>query len=97
MRFPSLPLARFIEEQVAQEIKARGGDKRDARLAVCARVGLDESQVRRWEDGTYETVELPVAERALLGLGALWWDVWDPAEFPEVQAWYEAGVKEMAA
>lgn len=62
------PLAAAIQRRITLE----GGDVERA----CRLVGIADRQFRDWRDGVWKYVSLDTADRALLGLGLHWWDVW---------------------
>ena len=60
-----------------------------AQEAVCQACGVDPRRLSAWRTGESERTTLDLADRVLIGLDLLWFDVWDPARFPEVQAVFE--------
>ena len=56
--------------------------------AAGARFGVDEKTIRRWRDDR-GSVRLSDADSVLVAIDLLWFDVWDPAVYPEVAAIWE--------
>lgn len=71
---PARPLAAVIDRIVAD------GAEED----VCGLLGINARSLRRWRSGERRVVRLEIADRVLTEAGLLWFDVWDPAEYPEV-------------
>lgn len=93
---PAAPLADAIRRWMAGIVDAT----REDAAAAC---GVDARTIFGWlgpDDkpgpGAYEQVRLDAADRALIGLDLLWFDVWDPVEFPRAVELFE-GVSLAAA
>lgn len=85
---PSAPLAAAIVQVAAEE--AQGDHGHDRRLiTVCERAGVSDRTMRFWRSGVRTEVEFAVADRALLALDLLWWEVWPPEQFPDVAELFE--------
>ncbi len=94
---PAGPLAEFIERMIAAERARlnwlpeplrRGHD--NFRESVCARLGIDARTLYAWRKGQREGAHLDVVDRVLTRSPYHWWDVYDPAEHPEVARIMEA-------
>lgn len=77
------PLATFINREI---VKRNGRTWWDGALAmrtrVCDDCGIGIRILYAWEQGSVETTRFDTADRVLIGLGLLWWEVFDPQEHP---------------
>lgn len=78
---PAAALAAAIDHRIARE----SGDTE----RVCFYCGIDDRQLRSWRSGEWTDVQLNVADRVLIGLGLLWWDVWEGADAEIAQLAFE--------
>jgi hypothetical protein len=72
---PSRPLADKLALVFAAE--------NDGDLAIedfCVRVGITDRTLRAWQTGERPSVRFDAADRVLVALGLLWWDVWTSPE-----------------
>lgn len=83
---PSAPFARAIRKVVRAKAQKMGLSED----AMCKNLGIPIRQLRGWENGEYETISWLVADRILIQTPLHWWDVWEPAEYPEVAARLDA-------
>lgn len=72
------------------------GEHDEPETRVCNMCNIDPRRLYAWKSGETKRVELDHADKVLIGLGLLWWEVWDPALFPEVAAIFEP-VEQVAA
>lgn len=79
-RLPGQPLGEAIE-RAARFVE--GGLE-----PLCELVGVAPRTVYAWKTGE-RSAELVNADGVLEALDLLWWDVWDPAHYPEVAAVFE--------
>lgn len=81
-RLPGRPLAEAITRLIERDRPEEAELSTRTIEAVCERLGVSSKSYSRWLDGGQ--VQLDVADTALARGGLLWFDVWDPAEHPEV-------------
>lgn len=75
---PALQLALAIDGAAAREAGPVDENNHGGRLAaVCLRCELNERTVWAWRTGERPRVELAVADRVLVALELLWWDIWN--------------------
>lgn len=88
---PAAPLAAAVTRFIALSDQ----DTED----VCKRAGIDDRVLRSWRNSEYGNARFDVADRVLVGLDFLWWEVYDPQRFPgifsdrqrdDVLAWLDA-------
>lgn len=87
-RLPMLPVAPLFDR--ARKLVDALEEAKLTREEACSTAGVAPRLFRQWETGIYATVRFDVADRVLIALGLNWFDVWDPAEYPEVAARLEA-------
>lgn len=57
-------------------------------LTAAERLGVSDRRMREWrKDGAWTRLE--IADKCLIALDLLWWEVWDPEEYPEVARIWE--------
>ena len=66
---PVAPLAALLDRMIE-----RGTDSG----VLCDRLGISDRTLRAWRVGDRRSVRLDLADRILLELGLLWFDVWTP-------------------
>ncbi len=75
-RLPVRPLLSVIDEIIEQrKMFYTIGE-------VCADLGIDDRELRRWRTGECEQVDFNTAERALMAMGRDWEDVWPRQDYP---------------
>jgi transposase-like protein len=84
---PTAPLLAAIHVEIlrrARQLEQRmfvATDKRlSARSSTCVDCGISPKTLYNWEHGIHHWVAFNTADRVLLGLGLLWWEVYDPAD-----------------
>lgn len=87
---PVGPLREAVKHAIRRRSMQLGmWDEKLSTGEICKRCGIRDRLWRDWKAGTSRRVTLDVADRVMLGLGVLWWEVWDPQEFPEVAKVFE--------
>jgi hypothetical protein len=84
---PSGPLADRVQAVI--EARENGGDPHRITVTkeeLCGTIGISSRSLERWLGGARTMVQFEVADRVLTALELNWWDVWEPAEYPEVAA-----------
>lgn len=93
-RLPAAPLAAVLDERIRRDLQTahrngHPGRGKMTRESVCKGYGTTARDLNDWLQGRRALVQFDVADRVLLALGLLWFDVWEPAEFPEVAALFD--------
>lgn len=84
---PVEPLADAIRREL-EHLTER--DFCDAPLEVVAAIcGTTDRTIRAWLASERIEVRLNIADRALIGLNLLWFEVWDPADYPDAARLWE--------
>lgn len=87
---PAAPLAKFLQakiEQIRRHEKLRGIERADGQIGeVLGPLGISTRSLWAWNHGEVETVQIAVAERAIVRSDTSWQAVWPEAEFPELYA-----------
>lgn len=93
---PAAPLAAAL----MAEIRTREGTSNGLTMGfVCEEAGIVSRTLYAWRVGERRFARFDVADRVLIGLDALWWDVYDPQAYPglfcdrqrdDVLAWLDA-------
>ena len=86
---PAGPLAVAMDRRIMRARFAGEASDSTAQMAVCAACEVDPRRLSAWRTGESTRTTLDLADRVLIGLDLLWFDVWDPAEYPEVRAVFE--------
>lgn len=85
-RLPASPLIAIVTREI-RKLEMCGYE---APIDVVAsRVGVEVRTIGRWLTGEIREINLNVADRALIGLGLLWWEVWEPGAYPDIAAMWE--------
>jgi hypothetical protein len=88
---PARPLMEAVLVAVAEERRVmnpfghplRASDHEIAPLKrVCERAHINERMVNAWQRGERLEVQFAIADRALIGLGLFWWEVWLEPQAP---------------
>lgn len=66
---PAAPLVVVIEEW--------RGDRPEP---IVEQLGISDRNLRAWRDGERDSVQFDVADRILVGIDLLWWEVWKEDE-----------------
>jgi len=85
VRVPSAPLVAAIDREIARELPWHD----NASSRVLRRCRVDEARVRTWRRGECQDAHIDLADRVMIGLGLLWWEVYPPDEFPGVARIFE--------
>lgn len=86
-----VPVAPLVSAILAKESRMnpdRHGHDRSL-LVLLERCSLHERVFRRWRSGEATSTSIDRADRVLIGLDLLWWDVWPPDEYPAVAAIFD--------
>lgn len=73
----SAPLAAMLRVEAGR----RDSESEHSLEDVCTQARIDPRQLRTWETGEYRKARFDVADRVLVGMERLWWDVYDPQAY----------------
>lgn len=76
--FPSLPAAPFVH------YLARHFDGGNWKAAAGEATGIAKRTIYAWWEGERDRVAFDMLDTALVSLGLMWWEVYDPADAPEL-------------
>jgi hypothetical protein len=76
-RVPAQPLGEAVERVRRRQVPEAGLEGEGLHEAFYERLGVPERIVYRWRRGESTTVSLDQADRVLIALDLLWWDVYD--------------------
>lgn len=80
---PAGPLVALLDRYIENHARYRNIGDGSALETVCAWADIDPRQLYAWQTGEIAEVQLGTADRVMTGLGVLWWEVYDPADYPE--------------
>lgn len=91
---PAKPLGDVLEARIQKALAGREyggveGSTQPTRETVCQGYGATIRDLLDWKSGRREGVRFDTAERVMIALDLLWFDIWPPEEFPEVAAVFD--------
>ena len=72
-KFPRLSASELAERIVVYARRHYAGNLEE----TCERLGVESRRLSDWRKGQHTTVQFDVADKALVGMGLHWWDVWE--------------------
>lgn len=90
VKLPAAPIVACLDRAARRKARSMGMfDLRHATAVTCRKAGVGDRLVREWRASPDAVTTLDTADRVLLAMGWMWWEVWDPAVFPQVAAVFD--------
>lgn len=90
VKLPAAPIVTALDHAARRRALMMGMyDLRHAKASVCRQAGIGDRLVREWRADPTALTTLDTADRILLAMGWMWWDIWAPEQFPQVAAMFD--------